>query len=511
MLIQQNILGSDWDLIKYRFAEKILSEGEDSRYLMIFGGSSVTAGHDNGVNNSYPLVVYYRMKNALEAAGIEMKVHNIAQGANNCLPSNFCYESMGGHDPDFIGWEQSFNCGHDGKVFELAARFAAWSKTPGSIYYSNSGSSNPKNCKPSEFKKPWSDSDWSPEMEGLPAWKPTREDVKYWKERNNFAHTHSGSTSSRFGGKNYVYREYGLAVLGSDMWNKYKPEQMCADAPEMAGLPCCPEVFYSKCLLKMMRKEASKYGKGKGAPHHPSKGVHQVRGELIAYLYSLIYLDALYEVRDSISEAIGGGSDSIHSISRSLAKEQKEKFSNERGKLVKTTKLRKPVSCGSYYCHTKPYCHTDYRSHFSEDLFLSQQLVGNVTWKTKGVTIPAVADTQFLERRGGWGSKDPNDGGLHMKIKIGSTKFVVVCFYHTPHADLAMEYYVELNVAPERLNENYVPDKDKVVNWEHDVVTEWGVCQKVHNLPEGQHVLGIRYKDNEKKASAGISHLITWD
>ena len=38
----------------------------------------------------------------------------------------------------------------------------------------------------------------------------------------------------------------------------------------------------------------------------------------------------------------------------------------------------------------------------------------------------------------------------------------------------------------------------------------WG-CQSVHNLPEGQHVLGIRFKENEKKAQAGITHLITWD
>lgn len=263
MLIQQNILESDWDLIKLRFAEKILSEtgSEEARYRMVFGGSSVTAGHDNGINVSYPLIVNNRMHTALAAAGIDLQVHNIAQGANNCLPSNMCYESMGGHDPDFVAWEQSFNCGRDSESHELPTRFAAWSKTPGSVYFSNSGSINPGACNASEFKKPWSDEDWTPDMENLPPWSPVAADVKYWKDRFNFAYTKAGSTSQRFGGGSYVYREYGVAVLGQDLWGTYKPADICDVAPEMAGLKCSPETFYSHCLMKMMRKEAAAYGK----------------------------------------------------------------------------------------------------------------------------------------------------------------------------------------------------------------------------------------------------------
>jgi len=37
------------------------------------------------------------------ALGINLIVHNIAQGANTCNPYDLCYESMGGHDADFIG------------------------------------------------------------------------------------------------------------------------------------------------------------------------------------------------------------------------------------------------------------------------------------------------------------------------------------------------------------------------------------------------------------------------
>ena len=506
MLIQQNIIESDWNLIKLRFAEKILSEAgsEGARYLMTFGGSSVTAGHDNGINVSYPLIVDKRMHAALAAAGIDLQVHNIAQGANNCLPSNYCYESMGGHDPDFVGWEQSFNCGRDGKIFEIAARFAAWSKNPGSVYYANSGSINPTSCNTSEFKKPWSDEDWTPDMEGLPEWKPTVSDVKYWKDRYNFAYTKSGSTSSRFGGGSYVYREYGVAVLGQDMWNKYKPEGICDGIPKLQDY-CSPETFYSKCLMKMMRKEAAAYGMGRGARHHPGKGIHQVRGELISFLYSLIFLDALYDVQTAVIAA-GATADRVPV---EVAKKLKSKFSAERAGMVTAPVLRMPKQCGSYYCETKPHCYTDYHSHFASDLFLSEQVVGKTNWISE-ITLTG-PDDHFHEKRQGFYSKSSENGAIHLKIEIGDQKFVIVCGYHFPNFHFANEYYVELNVDPSRLNESYEPDKDKVINWETDVNSEWGVCQKIHNLPRGQHVLGIRFKENEKKAAAGITHLLTWD
>jgi hypothetical protein len=511
-LIQQNILESDWDLIKLRFAEKILSEGPDARYLMTFGGSSVTAGHDNGINMSYPLIVNRRMQASLAAAGVDLQVHNIAQGANNCMPSNMCYESMGGHDPDFVGWEQSFNCGHDEKVFELPARFAAWSKTPGSVFYSNSGSINPTSCNKSEFAKPWSDEDWEPSMEGLAAWAPTSEDVKYWRGRFHFAFTKAGSSSQRFGGRSAVYREYGVAVLGQDLWGTYRPSDICDVAPEMAGEKCSPATFYSKCLMKMMRKEAAAYGMGRGARHHPGKGMHQTRGEMIAFLYQLIFLDALYDVKAQVSAA-GPSSTSSGAVPRAVAAAAKEHFTAERAGMVKTTVLRAPVACGAIHCETKPHCHTDYRSHFSEDLFLHQQMVGRTKWTNDDTAPRHGADVRFHEARHGYFTRSREDGDLSVRVKVGDVKFVYVCSYHYPNAvQTAMEYYLELNVAEARLTEEYVPVQDKLVNWETDTTMDssWG-CMKVHNLPEGQHVLVMRFKENEKKNAAGITHLITWD
>lgn len=90
--------------MKYKFAYKMTKQNQ--QFLMIFGGSSVTAGHDNYYNQSYPAIVDKRMGPILTFLGIKFEVHNIAQGANNCIPYSFCYEAMGGLNPDFVNWEQ---------------------------------------------------------------------------------------------------------------------------------------------------------------------------------------------------------------------------------------------------------------------------------------------------------------------------------------------------------------------------------------------------------------------
>jgi hypothetical protein len=50
-----NNMGSDiWDMIKYKIAKKAVDKKQN--FLMVFGGSSVTAGHDSYFHQSYPMV-----------------------------------------------------------------------------------------------------------------------------------------------------------------------------------------------------------------------------------------------------------------------------------------------------------------------------------------------------------------------------------------------------------------------------------------------------------------------
>ena len=91
-----------WEVLKLKFAVKILAPTA-SNFTMIFGGSSVTAGHDNYYHEAYPFVFEREMSGALKAVNVDLVVRNIAMGSNQCIPSNLCYTSMGGDDFDFIG------------------------------------------------------------------------------------------------------------------------------------------------------------------------------------------------------------------------------------------------------------------------------------------------------------------------------------------------------------------------------------------------------------------------
>ena len=70
-----------WDILKYKICKKAVDG--NATFLLIFGGSSVTAGHDNYYNQSYPLVFERRLKPVFKSIGIELVVHNIAQGVSS--------------------------------------------------------------------------------------------------------------------------------------------------------------------------------------------------------------------------------------------------------------------------------------------------------------------------------------------------------------------------------------------------------------------------------------------
>mmetsp|Transcript_8887 Transcript_8887/g.19982 ORF Transcript_8887/g.19982 Transcript_8887/m.19982 type:complete len:329 (-) Transcript_8887:46-1032(-) len=170
-----NIAASSWDLLKTKFATKILS---GDPYLMTFAGSSVTAGHDNYYNQSFPLIVKKRMGDIFAKLGVQLEVHNIAHGANPCMPYIYCYETLGGKSPDFVNWEQSYNCGHDDPVFEYVARIV---NKGGMVYYSASGAWAPDKCPPSQDAVPYSDEDWTPSAADLPEWDASQANVQDMK------------------------------------------------------------------------------------------------------------------------------------------------------------------------------------------------------------------------------------------------------------------------------------------------------------------------------------------
>lgn len=145
LLVAMNVPKNAWDIMKYKTAKKFV-DGK-SAFRFTFGGSSVTAGHDGYFNESYPIIFERRVSSVFRHLDISLIVHNIAHGTNKCYPSDQCYEAMGGYDPDWIGWEQSFDCGRDKGIFEVMARTAYWNRAV--LYLSASGGMIPNNCSPS--------------------------------------------------------------------------------------------------------------------------------------------------------------------------------------------------------------------------------------------------------------------------------------------------------------------------------------------------------------------------
>jgi hypothetical protein len=72
LLVSANVPRAAWDILMYKTAKKFVDG--NSTFKFIFGGSSVTAGHDNYYNESYPFVMERRMRSSFEALDINLQV-----------------------------------------------------------------------------------------------------------------------------------------------------------------------------------------------------------------------------------------------------------------------------------------------------------------------------------------------------------------------------------------------------------------------------------------------------
>lgn len=81
------------------------SNSNHSRFVVSFSGTSVTAGHDNYLNQSYPMVFQRVAQPAFRAAGVDLVVRNHAMGNNPAIPSSLCVGSQLGTDSDVVAWE----------------------------------------------------------------------------------------------------------------------------------------------------------------------------------------------------------------------------------------------------------------------------------------------------------------------------------------------------------------------------------------------------------------------
>jgi hypothetical protein len=93
--------------LKAKMISKIVHQ---SKFVFAFSGTSVTAGHDNYFNASYPIVFGEIVKPAFKTAGVELESRNFAMGSNPVIPYDLCVQALAGSDVDVVSWEQSMNC-----------------------------------------------------------------------------------------------------------------------------------------------------------------------------------------------------------------------------------------------------------------------------------------------------------------------------------------------------------------------------------------------------------------
>ena len=476
-LYSMNFPSWTWDVLKYKVALKALlpdgakpepgsganmdpdkgkttnssSSNYQKEFMMIFGGSSVTAGHDNFFNESYPIVFKRRLQDVLTAIDIPIVVRNIAQGANNCFPSNFCYESMGDVPADWIGWEQSYNCGKAHNVFEQMARTCGWNDAI--LHFSASGAFKPDECEKQpinnstgEPKMAWIREEWTPEREGLKEGEPIPHDYPNGK---GYSDGDAKPTPNLVGGGHmpHIYSAYlpnakqveehkkllhdgymvanpvgrftgmmwphynGAGPHGFSVWTKGDR----GDALPFRG-PC-----YNEGGSHWMTHETAEFTKGGGASWHPPAGMHLLRGELLAYNYLHVLIDAMNMLEKDMADP--------KLIDDS--KQGKDKYAKLRNNY--STKLKelqipmpdKPMRC-SPECASRPLCYTNYEPHFREDQRLNQRIVGShpgwVYARKKGGpgsdNMHNGVDYGYLDKRPCYESRGVSNSALSLKIEI---------------------------------------------------------------------------------------------
>jgi len=493
MMSASNMKAKTWDMIKYKMALKMV-DPEYKKYLMIFGGSSVTAGHDGYYNQAYSSIAMRTLQPVMDLIGIELQVHNIAQTANGCIPYDLCYEAMGGLDADLVNWEQSYNCGHDNSAFELTARWAGWSKHRGIVYYSASGAWAPNNC-PSETQPARSLEEWTPAVEKLKPWKPTQADLD--KEREDFdMYAKAHDSNSRFAPFANEKAYVGLGVIGFNVWEgnpkiEYdgKTNKAAADIGNKCG------------NMKFMTNEAGVYGSGKGARWHPTRGFHMLRGEFLAYDHLMPMLDAMYMVKKELDNG---------AKSKTLADTYKAKVDE----LMPPMGL--PKYCGNYHCADKPTCFTNFYPHFPTNMTLTELVVGRNEWRMDGY-MPTDS------WHGKYGLRDlkpelkaqpkrPSGGDLHLKVNIDNTNYAWICGSQLDSSLYFLEVDGQKRITKSKdgIHEDFEgsPTRTQI---DSTKLTDKDTCFHIADLPKGKHIISISldYAKTGVKPTA-INNVIMW-
>lgn len=105
-------------------AERILlaAQNVEKRFVMSFGGYSVTVGRGNYYHQSYPFVMEKVLQPLFKNMDLELIVRNSAIGGIPSFPYGWCLPNFLGKDSDVVSWDYGMNEGQDADAFESYLR-----------------------------------------------------------------------------------------------------------------------------------------------------------------------------------------------------------------------------------------------------------------------------------------------------------------------------------------------------------------------------------------------------
>jgi hypothetical protein len=121
-------------------AERIIQAlRNDKKFVMSFGGYSVTVGRGNYYKQSYPFIMEKVLKPVFESMSVELIVRNSAIGGIPSMPYGWCLKNFLGDDADVVSWDYGMNEGNGAGAFEsyLRQSIATLSKRPMMILLDN--------------------------------------------------------------------------------------------------------------------------------------------------------------------------------------------------------------------------------------------------------------------------------------------------------------------------------------------------------------------------------------
>ena len=322
-------------------------------------------------------------------------------------------------------------------------------------------------------------------------WSPNREALKKEKDKLH-AYAAAALSAHRFADNYAQGHDYsGLGAHGFNVWES-NPKCKSVDEQGNPKLRCNGLDATGGCSMRFMSKEASWFGKEDhtGANWHPTRAFHMLRGEAIAWLYTLALLDGL--IRAS-RRAAKWAHNSLY-----------DEYDKELAALHKP--MPSPSKCDGYYhCSVRPLCFTDYLPHYPSDMSLKDVIVGKTRWRYEA--------EEFSDWSLKYGYKDSkpvwlavgNQGDIHVKVTVNHINTVWICGTVGESLKHAI-FFLDKNI-DEKALEGY--ERRRRVKWEHKKYMN-GECTAIQELPHGNHVISVSTENAPNQHVSGLSHVIMW-